>query len=454
MKIWEDRHPVTIIGAIVTTISAIAFIAFFVVDIFRAHANPYLGIFFFLILPAFFILGLILIPIGHYFAYRRRLAGKPVGEWPRLDLNNPRQRGIVFAIFVLTLVNALIVSLAAYRGIEFMDSVAFCGTVCHEVMQPEYTAYQAGNHARVPCVGCHIGSGAPWFVRSKLSGTRQVFAVTFNTFSRPIPSPVTNLRPARDTCEQCHWPEKFTGDVIRVRKEYASDEKNTESTTTLRVHVGGGSNENPELATGIHWHMVVSNKIEYIATDDKRQVIPYVKITDRFGKVREYRAEGVTQEQLAGKELRTLDCVDCHNRPAHTFAASAERAVDASIQRGEIAQDLPFIRREGVAVLKASYPNQTAGMDEIAARIREFYRASYGPLYAAKRQEIERAIGSLQAQYRRNVFPSMNVSFGTYFNNIGHMDFPGCFRCHDDAHKAPDGTVIKQDCDTCHTIEQ
>lgn len=453
MKIWEDRHPVTILGAIVTTVSALAFVAFFVLDLFRAHANPYIGIFFFLVLPAFFIAGLVLIPIGHFFAYRRRLAGRPAAEWPHLDMNIPRQRNVVFVIFVLTLVNALIVSLAAYRGIEFMDSVTFCGTVCHEVMQPEYIAYQAGNHARVPCVGCHIGSGASWFVRSKLSGTRQVFAVTLNTFSRPIPSPVHDLRPARDTCEQCHWPEKFTGDVIRVRKEYASDEKNTESTTTLRVHVGGGSNENPELAAGIHWHMVVSNKIEYIATDDKRQVIPWVKITDRFGKEKVFQADGVTKEQLS-LPTRTLDCVDCHNRPAHTFSASAERAVDASIQRGEIAQDLPFIRREGVAALKGSYANQNAAADEIAGKIREFYRASYGAVYAAKRQEIERAIASLQGQYRRNVFPSMNVSFGTYFNNIGHMDFPGCFRCHDDAHKASDGTVIKQDCDTCHTIEQ
>ncbi len=124
------------------------------------------------------------------------------------------QRRTAVLLFALTMANIVIVSLAAYRGVEYMDSVAFCGQVCHSVMKPEFVAYQDGPHSRVTCVQCHIGSGASWFARSKLSGTRQVFAVALNTYSRPIPSPVENLRPARDTCEQCHWPEKFHGDKV------------------------------------------------------------------------------------------------------------------------------------------------------------------------------------------------------------------------------------------------
>jgi hypothetical protein len=452
LKFWEGRHPLIAVGGTLATMGALAFLAFFVFDLFSTHSNPYLGILFFLVLPAVFIFGLLLIPLGTWLDRRRRLAGKPPTRWPQIDLNVTRQREILFAVVVLTLINALIVSLAAYRGIEFMDSVTFCGRVCHEVMEPEYVANQNGPHARVACVQCHIGSGAPWFVRSKLSGTRQVFAVTLNTFSRPIPSPVHNLRPARDTCEQCHWPAKFHGDIIRVRKEYASDEANSESTTTLRVHVGGGD-ERLGQVSGIHWHMVLANRIEYIATDDKRQVIPWVKFTDRFGKEKVFRAEGVTQAQLDRGERRTMDCVDCHNRPSHPFSASAERAVDSALASSEIAHDLPFVRREGVAALKAEYSSQDAASNAIAEKMRAFYRTTYPELYAQKRQQIERAIIALQGLYTRNVFPSMRVGWGTYPNNIGHMDFPGCFRCHDDSHKGEDGSVIKQDCDTCHAME-
>jgi NapC/NirT cytochrome c family, N-terminal region len=447
------RSPVSVVGMVLTTVSAVIFVVVFLADLFGLHTNPYLGILFFLILPSIFLVGLLLIPLGAWIERRRRRAGKPAAElhWPRIDLNDPHQRRVAVAIFALTMVNVIIVSLAAYRGVEYMDSVPFCGQVCHQVMKPEFVAYQDGPHSRVTCVQCHIGPGASWFARSKVSGTRQVIAVTLNTYSRPIPSPVQNLRPAREVCEQCHWPEKFHGDVVRRVAEYAGDEKNSETVTTLQVHVGGGS-ERLGIATGIHWHMNVANDIEYIATDDKRQVIPYVRLKDREGRVREYYAEGTTPEQLAKGERRRMDCMDCHNRPSHPMAASAERAVDAAIARGEIPKTLPFARREAVKAVKAAYPTQDAAADAIARTLREFYRTTYEPIYMSKRQDVERAVAGAQQVYRRNVFPEMNVQFGTYPNNIGHMDFPGCFRCHDDNHKTKDGRKIGQDCDTCHDI--
>src|SRR6185503_17116832 len=270
------RSPLSVAGMVLTTISAALFLVVFLADLFGLHTNPYIGVLFFLILPALFVLGLLLIPLGAWVERRRRAAGKPPSavHWPRIDLNDPRQRMTAFIVFLLTIANIVIVSLGAYRGVEYMDSVAFCGQVCHSVMKPEFVAYQDGPHSRVTCVQCHIGSGASWFARSKVSGTRQLFAVSLKTYSRPIPSPVRNLRPARDTCEQCHWPEKFHGDVVRKVYEYGDDEKNTESVTTLNVHVGGGS-ERLGVATGIHWHMNVANEIEYIATDGKRQTIPW-----------------------------------------------------------------------------------------------------------------------------------------------------------------------------------
>ena len=292
---------------------------------------------FFSILPGVFLFGLALIPFGAWIERRRRARGRAPSEvhWPRIDLNDPAQRTTAVIVFVVTMANVVIVSLAAYRGVEYMDSPQFCGQVCHTVMKPEFTAYQDGPHSRVTCVQCHIGPGASWFAKSKISGARQVLAVSFHTYARPIPSPVQNLRPARDTCEQCHWPEKFHGDKVRRIYEFAADEKNTESVTVMQVHVGGGS-ERLGIAQGIHWHMNVANEVEYIATDDKRQVIPWVRVKDRFGNVREFSAEGVTPEQLAKGERRRMDCMDCHNRPSHPMAATPERAVDELIARGAI----------------------------------------------------------------------------------------------------------------------
>ena len=213
-------------------------------------------------------------------------------------------------MFLLTVANIVIVSLAAYRGVEYMDSPQFCGQACHGVMKPEYVAYQDGPHSRVACVECHIGSGATSFAKAKVSGARQLLAVSFHTYARPIAGPVRNMRPARETCEQCHWPDKFHGDKIRKVYEYGNDEKSSESLTTMQVHVGGG-NERLGLARGIHWHMNVASQVEYIAPDDPRQVIPWVRVTNRQGQAREFAAPGVTPEQLSQGNRRTMDCMDC-----------------------------------------------------------------------------------------------------------------------------------------------
>jgi hypothetical protein len=448
------RNWVSIVGAVVTTFAAILFVAVFLLDVFGFHANPYIGIVFFLILPAVFLAGLLIIPIGLWRERRRRRAGGvPVPpRWPRVDLNDRRTRHVAAGVIVLTLVNVVIVSLAAYRGIEEMDSTRFCGQVCHEVMEPEYVAFQDGPHSRITCVQCHIGPGAPWFVRSKIDGVRQVFGVLMNSHARPIASPVRTLRPAREVCEQCHWPEKFHGDKVNVIREYAEDEKNSETITTLQIHVGGGS-QRLGIATGIHWHMNVANEIEYVATDDKRQEIAYVRLKDRSGTVKEYFADGVSRDRIATGERRRMDCMDCHNRPSHPFAPSAERAVDNAMAVKDISPALPFVKRETVAALKQSYPDQQAALDAIAERLRGFYRTQHKPVYDERRADVERAVRAAQGLYSRNVFPSMKVGWGTYPNNIGHIAFPGCFRCHDENHKAADGSVISQDCELCHTIQ-
>jgi hypothetical protein len=446
------RHPLSLVGAWLVTLSAFTFLFVFLLDLFGFHHNPYFGLVFFLILPMFFVFGLILIPIGVVLERRRRAKGLEPRRWPRIDLNDRRyQRGAAL-IGALTIVNILIVSLAAYRGIEYMDSTTFCGQVCHTVMEPEFVAHRDGPHSRVKCVECHIGPGASWFVKSKLDGSRQVIAVMRDTYSRPIGTPVHNLRPARDTCEQCHWPAKFHGDKLEQIREYANDEKNTESVTTLVMHVGGGTNRFG-LPSGVHWHADVDNEVEFVATDAKRQVIPYVRVKDRTGAVREYRAPDVTDAQIASGERRRMDCVDCHNRPTHAFSATPERAVDGAFATGAISAGLPFARREAVEALKASYADRPAAERAIAERLRAFYASQPGGLAAAHGSEIDRLVAATQFLYARNVFPAMKVTWGTHANNLGHTDAPGCFRCHDDQHKSADGKVIRQDCDLCHDMK-
>jgi hypothetical protein len=449
------RNAVSIAGAVLTTLTALLFVGVFFLDLFGflgVHTNPYLGIVFFIGLPALFIFGLLLIPLGAWYERRRIHRGLPpsMRAWPRFDLNNPGTRAIVFAVAVLTPVNLLIIGAASYKGLESMDSVEFCGQVCHEVMEPEFVAYQHGPHARVKCVECHIGEGASWFVKSKLSGARQVYAVLFNTHSRPIPSPVHDLRPARETCEQCHWPTQFHGDKVERIVDFSDDEQNTEAVTTVQLRIGGvDANGVPR---GIHWHVAEQNNVEYVALDDKRQQIPYVRYTGPDGVSREYFADGVTAADIAGRELRRMDCVDCHNRPSHRFAPTAERAVNELLATGAASRELPFLKREAVRLLKTEHPDQESGAIAIAHELRTFYRTSYPDLWSSRQGDIQRAVAAVQGAYRRNVFPSMRVTFGTHPSNLGHMDAPGCFRCHDENHKSNDGKVIAQDCATCHEL--
>ncbi len=446
------RHPLSIVGAWLVTLSACIFLFVFLVDLFGFHSNPYVGLVFFVILPMAFVLGLVMIPAGMVLEQRRRRRGLAPRGMPRIDLNDPIHRRRIAVVLALTIVNVLIVSLAAYRGVEYMDSPEFCGGVCHKVMQPEYTAHQEGPHSRVTCVECHVGSGAQSYVYYKLNGARQLAHLVSGRYPRPIPSPVFNLRPARNTCEMCHSPETFHGDVTTVVPEYASDEKNTSNATRLLMHVGGGL---PEfgLGAGIHWHTNARIAIDFVAADPKRQDIPYVRMTDADGTVHEYRTPEVDETAVAAGERRRMDCVDCHNRPTHDFFATPERGVDMAIARGAIPGDLPFVRRQAVAVLKAAYPDRETADREISTNLRAFYSAPREGDTPPSAGRVDQAVAATQFLYARTVFPAMNVTWGTYPTNLGHTDAPGCFRCHDDQHKSSDGRVISQDCQLCHEIQ-
>lgn len=446
-------NPITLIGAVLATGSGVTMVGFWALEVLQLRpVQPYAGIILFLILPGIFVLGLALMPIGALWRRRRlRAKGELPESFPAFDFRQPMlQRGAIL-VAGATLLNVAILSTASYKGVEHMDSAQFCGTACHTVMEPEYTTYVDSPHSRVACAECHIGSGASWFVRSKLSGTRQVLAVAMNSYSRPITSPVKHLRPARETCEQCHWPQKFHGDKFLVRDKYQADESNTRTVTVLVLKVGGG---NAQGRLGIHGrHLGGAERISYVATDDRRQVIPRVTYVDDTGARVEYVSSDVktTPEQLAGAERREMDCVDCHNRPTHAFEMP-ERAVDKAMSEGAVSPALPFVKREAVALLKAEYSDRDEAARRITAQLSGFYKTNYREVYGEHRALVEAAGQRIAGIYLRNVFPAMKVSWGTHPNNIGHEDFLGCFRCHDDNHKSADGRTITQDCSACHTI--
>ena len=451
--VYLGHNPTTLFGAVLTTSSAVTLLAFWVFEVVKGGPiHPYAGIVFFLILPGVFVIGLVLIPIGALWR-RRKLhsRGELPTVYPQIDFRKPVLRRAFSWVVGLTFLNVAILGTASYRGVEHMDSVQFCGQTCHTVMQPEYTAYQNSPHGRVTCVSCHIGPGAGWFVRSKLSGVRQVFAVTLKTYSTPIPSPVHELRPARETCEQCHWPQKFTGDKFLVRTKYAEDEKNSALTTVIVLKIGGHSGQG---GVGIHGrHLDTMERIRYVSTDGRRQVIPWVSYLDDSGKEVEYVTSDAkpSREELDRGEHRVMDCMDCHNRPTHAFQLP-ERAMDRALNEGRISTELPYVKKKAVELLRADYPDRETAQQKIAAGLTDFYRTNYPQVFSQHRASIEKATEQVASIYLRNVFPNMKVAWGTYPNNIGHEDFLGCFRCHDGNHASTDGRVISPDCSACHII--
>lgn len=444
------RSPFSAIGVALTTASAVLFLALHALHLLGFLQNAYIGILVFLVLPALFVIGLLVIPIGLRLERRRARAGIAAPAWPRIDFNDPAQRRTLLFVAVLTLVNVVILSTASYGAVEYSESQQFCGQVCHAVMEPEFVAHQNGPHGRVHCVACHVGPGAPGFVDAKISGTRQLAMALTGTFPRPIPTPIGSIPGVVNSCENCHHPERFVGDVIKVVYEHADDEANTQTKTTLRIHVGGPIGGTGS-GTGIHWHMNRANQVEFVASDEKRDQIPYVRVRTPDGAVREYFAEEIAPTDVEGKPRRRMDCLDCHSRPAHRFAATPEREVDAAMGAGQISTKIPFVRREAVRALNAAYASQDVAMQEIERSIRN---ATTGqPPHGFKDAELRQAISVTQHIYRINVFPSMKVGWGTYANQIGHTVSTGCFRCHDEGHKTKAGVTIRQDCELCHTIE-
>lgn len=450
------KNWISITGAVLAVFNLASILALFLLNAVFGFGGQYIGLFIYMVLPGFMIFGLILIPIGMRVNRKKaREAAKEGKElnWPVLNFNNLATRNAATIFIVGTIFLVIISAVGSYEAFHYTESVEFCGKLCHQVMEPEYTTYHGSSHERVACVECHVGSGASWYVKSKLSGLYQVYSVMAKKYPQPIPTPIANLRPARETCEECHWPEKFYDNKMREKHSFLTDEENTQVNIQLQVKTSTKLTPNG-IVKGIHQHISPEVKIEYKTTDDKRQVIPWVRYTNtKTGEVYSYTDEEnmVSQAKLDSLETRVMDCLDCHNRPSHNYNAP-QNFIDQSMAEGKISTDLPSIKLAAMLALYQDYPDKDSAFTAIDAQVTDWFESGYPDVYESKKAEIDQAIAEIKNGYANNIFPYMKASWKAYPNNIGHMESDGCYRCHNDRHATDQGKVISKDCTLCHNI--
>lgn len=451
----SSKNWLTIIGSIIAGINLILIILLFLISTVFNKSNTNLGLFIYIILPGFMLLGLILIPIG-MIRQRKRIRQRGAQEearYPRIDLNDSRHRNAFVIFTIATIVILFLSTLGSFQAFHITESVEFCGTLCHKVMKPEYTAYQNSPHANVACVECHVGSGASWYVKSKLSGLHQVYAVLTKSYPKPIATPLHDLRPARETCERCHWPQKFYARTIWTNKYFLADSLNSEWDVMLQMKTG------PEtsgigMTEGIHWHINPDVSIEYISENDKRENITFVKYTNRkTGAVKVFRNSDnpISDSLLKAASTRTMDCIDCHNRPSHNYN-SPPVYFDQAVISGAVSKDIPFIKKASMSVLRESFTSEDTALMRIKDGITGFYKTDHNDYYVKNPEKIDKSIAAIQKAFSQNTFPDMKVTYDAYPVHIGHLESDGCFRCHNGAFTSEDGTRITRDCDLCHNI--
>ncbi|HVP07054.1 MAG TPA: NapC/NirT family cytochrome c [Candidatus Acidoferrum sp.] len=447
------RHPLAAVGGALALAGGFLFIILLLFDLASHSDNPYRSLVTFVVAPAVVVIGVVLFVIA--IAIQVRAAHRK-GEKVRfnfyIDPTDPGYLRNLWLFLGLSAILILLVAYSGYRAYEATDSVAFCGETCHTVMEPQAVTYRNSPHAKVPCVECHIGPGASFYVRSKFDGIRQVWRTMLNSYHRPIETPVRNLRPAQQTCEGCHWPRQFYGEKLVERTYYKTDEQNSPWTINLLVKIGGGNPRTGKLE-GIHWHMLAANKVEYIATDAKRQVIPWVRVTHQDGTVSIYTDPDVPAPDPNDPkvEVRRFDCMDCHNRPSHRFLAPA-MALNLALSTRNISPTLPSVRQVGLDLLNAKYETREEAQDKISKGLMAYYQQNNPDVATSRAADIDQATKTLESIYHDNFFPEMKTDYRARENNLSHFVDNGCFRCHDKKKQNEKGEKIAYDCKTCHLI--
>ena len=445
------KNGTSIIGFLLAFIATILIVVFIVMETYSGVENPYLDMFVYFAFPGMLIVGLILIPLGAWIVRNnlRKYPDTDIPPLPRLDLNDFHTLRLTIYFVLASIIFILVVGIASMKGYEFTESPEFCGELCHTVMQPEHTAWQNSAHAKVRCVECHVGPGAAWYVKAKISGLRQVWAVLTHSYPTPISTPIENLRPSRDTCERCHWPAKFYAGRQKIFYHYAPNEENTPREINMLIKIG--ATPKAPNSMGIHWH--IGREVTYIAGDKQRLHIPYVAVKGNDGKFREYmdRSKPLSRDEIAKAAKRVMDCTDCHNRPTHIYH-SPDEEMDQHLASNTIDGKLPYIKKVAVELLEKPYSSRDEAVKAIGAGVKEYYVKNYPEVVKNKGVALTQAVVQIQDIYLRNFFPAMKVAWNTYPNHIGHFYTPGCFRCHDGKHTSADGRVISKDCTICHDI--
>lgn len=447
----SSKNWLSIAGVTIALISLLLIIFLGIISLVSKSGGSYMGLINYIILPGIMIMGLLLIPIG--MLRTRKQKKKKEEAWPHIDLNNSTHRNAFFIFITGSIIFIFLSAFGSYEAFHFTESVEFCGTLCHKVMIPEYTAYQNSPHARVACVECHVGEGADWYVRSKLSGLYQVYSVTFNKYPRPIPTPIHNLRPAREICERCHWPQKFYTYQQRNEFHFLPDEHNTQWNINLTLKLGA-RHSSLGLSEGIHWHINQNVRVEYIANDSSQQEIPWVRYTNlKTGEQQIFTDEEDPPDSafMATAKKHTMDCIDCHNRPSHDYRPPSF-FVNSQLITDSIPKALPEIKSLSMELCEPEYGTTDSAMKAIAGGILSFYKENYPEIAEHNPALIQKAVQGLQSAYRQNIFPDMKVRWSVHSNNIGHLEYKGCFRCHNGNHKNGQGKVIERKCTLCHLI--
>lgn len=456
MKLPKSMYNWLSIAGFIIAVNALALmILFLITSVFIDTGHAYLGLYLYIVLPALMILGLILVFAGMVIKMKKlkKETTDLNQHWPVLNLNIRKQRVHLGIASIVTLVFILISAAGSYQAYHYTESTGFCGTLCHSVMNPEYTTYLNSPHARVKCVECHVGDGADWYVKSKLSGLYQVYSVAFKKYPRPIETPIHSLRPARETCENCHWPQKFYAKKLRVQRSFLSDSVNSDWNISLLMKIGPDFSSQG-LQEGIHWHINPDIKIEYKAATKDREMIPWVKYTNlKTGESHTYTDQENMPEasKLDSLAAREFDCMDCHNRPSHQFNATPV-VLNNALLAGTVPKDLKYIKKAAMRALREPFTTTDSAKTLINNSIHAYYQEKHPEIFAANKDLIDKAISGIQHEYLKNNFPEMRVTGTTYLNHIGHLSSDGCFRCHNGRHVNEKGKVISKECNLCHTI--
>jgi nitrate/TMAO reductase-like tetraheme cytochrome c subunit len=437
------RNWISLAGLVVALGSFFAYLLLFALD-FAHHSNPYVGILAYVVAPGFLFLGLALVVAGYLLDRRERRkrdrdASPPVFT---IDLSRPRDRRILGGFAFGSVAFLFLTAVGSYQTYQETEAVQFCGAVCHVPMTPQFVAFQNSPHAHVACVECHVGPGAVGYFSSKISGVRQLYHTVLNNFNRPIRLGPDRPGPSEETCEHCHWSGRFIGQVERTFRHFLSDENNTPFTIRMLVNVGGGDPVRGPV-TGAHWHMNQANKVEYISTDDQRKTIPWVRFTDAHGVTTEFRTADF-KDSLANYKIHTMDCMDCHSRPAHKFNGP-NNSVDLALANGRIDPKIPWVKSKIVNALIQPYSSQSEALQKIEASLRETYH---------DRPDVSSIVEEAQKIYQVNFFPEMKTDWRTHPDFSSHKDWDGCFSCHDGKHVTSEGKPMNAstDCKACHII--